>query len=77
MATVAEGEVFGFAATTSPDGAGFFDLHGMGSLAGAFVRAVAVGWVLGLATGADIKILAGLRVDFVGEGLPAHRMIIR
>ena len=39
--------------------------------------AVAVGRVLGLATATESKGLAGFRIDFVGGGLPAHRLIIQ
>ena len=39
--------------------------------------AVAEGWILGLSAGAEVEGLTGPGVDFVGEGLPAHRMIIR
>ena len=77
MGAVAEGEVFRFAATAGPDGAVFLDLHRTGGLAGALVGAVAVKRVVGLAAGAEIEGLAGLRVDLVGKGLPGHRLIIQ
>ena len=77
MRAVAEGGIFGFAATAGPDGAVFLDLHGTGGFTGAFVRAVAAGRVFRLPTGAEVEGLSGLGVDLVGEGLPVHRLIIQ
>ena len=37
---------------------------------------VAVGGILGLATATESKGLAGFRIDFIGGGLPAHKLII-
>ncbi len=76
MTSVAKGEVFGFAATAGPDRTVFLHLEGVGRLAGSFVGAVTVRRVFRLPAGAEVKGLTGLGVDFVGEGLPAHEMII-
>ena len=65
------------AATAGPNGAVFFNLHGMGSFAGTFVGSVAVGRVLALPTGAEIEGLSGLGVNFEGKGLPTHGIIIQ
>jgi len=40
------------------------------------VGAVAEGRILALSAGAKSEGLTGFRVDFVGRGLPAHRLII-
>jgi hypothetical protein len=77
MASVTEGGILGFAAAAGPKRPVFFNLQGMRGLAGAFVGAVAEGWILGLSAGAEVEGLTGLGVDFVGEGLPAHGFIIQ
>ena len=77
MTTVAERGGFGFAATAGPDGSVLFYGHNFWGLAGAFMGAVTVRGILCLPTGAKGKGLAGFRVDFVGERLPTHGLIVR
>ena len=72
MGAVAEGEIFGFTAATSPDRAVFLHLDGMRGFARALMGPVAVGRIFGLTAGAEEKGLPGLGVNFVGEGLPSH-----
>ena len=77
MRAVAEGGILSFAAAAGPDRPVFFYGNHSGGFARRFVRAVAVGRVLGLATAAKSKGLASDGIDFIGRGLPAHGTIIQ